>query len=268
MSTEGPIICLRRKMTNVRFLMPRINSSPACLQKWCDEELGRIEGWKKLGEETIHLSEGLSDHIMALEVQRYVPKAAQSCDLDADYGTPEPTYALLKPSCLQRSISEHLHKSMNQAFATTLSRSGGFVRWTYQLALQYCKSPSTSAESLRLLRDTFELWTVCRVSMRDFVMLGATGSERGALSSAPLLEAQVHLTLFWDFQKKLSGQVLQALERLFLKRDPSTWVVRYLVIFMLLHNTSLVIADDASFARKHNLEVSVITICPLGALVD
>lgn len=248
--------------------MPRINASPACLQKWCDEELGRIEGWKKVGEETFHLSDGLSDNVMALDVQRYVPQAAQSCDLDTEHGTLEPTYALLNPSCLQRSISEHLHKSMNQVFAATLSRSGGFVRWTYQLALRYCKSPSTSVESLRLLRDTFELWMVCRVSMRDFVMLDATGSECGALSSAPLLEAQVHLTLFWDFQKKLSGRVLQELERLFLKRDPSTWVVRYLVIFMLLHNTSLVIADDAAFARKHNFEVSVTAICLIEALAD
>lgn len=191
-------------------------------------------------------------------MQRYVPQDAQSYDSDAEHRAQKLFYALTDPNLIRPLVTEYLHESMSQAFATILSASGGFVRWTYQLALRYCKSSSTSPESLQLLRNTFELWMAFRVSMRDFVIIGDTRSRCSGLSSAPLLEAQVSLSLFWDFQSRLSSKVLQALERLVLKRDPKTWVVRYLVIFMLLHNASLVIADDAAFARKRHFEVSII----------
>jgi hypothetical protein len=39
------------------------------------------------------------------------------------------------------------------------------------------------------------------------------------------------------------------------KNKQSTWLVTYLVIFILLHNTALITAHDAGYAKKHGMKV-------------
>ena len=52
-----------------------------------------------------------------------------------------------------------------------------------------------------------------------------------------------------------------------MKRETHTWMVRYLVIFMLLHNTALITAHDAGYARKHGIQVKYVTFAKSG-LID
>ena len=49
--------------------------------------------------------------------------------------------------------------------------------------------------------------------------------------------------------------MLDRLQKMILKNKPGTWLVTYLVTFILLHNAALIIDHDASYASKHGMKV-------------
>jgi hypothetical protein len=73
----------------------------------------------------------------------------------------------------------------------------------------------------------------------------------------PVLGAQLDLILIQHIQTRLRRELLDKLQKTILKNKHSTWFVTYLVTFILLHNSALITAHDANYARKHGMKVSV-----------
>jgi hypothetical protein len=88
--------------------------------------------------------------------------------------------------------------------------------------------------------------------------LDETSPTPGQVPIPCVMGAQLDLILIHQIQSKLRRSVLEKLEKMVSKRKHNTWMVTYLVTFVLLHNTSLITAHDASYALKHHMDVSLL----------
>lgn len=85
-------------------------------------------------------------------------------------------------------------------------------------------------------------------------ILDETNPNHGKIPLPPVLGAQMDLILIHHIQTKLRRELLDKLQKMMSKNKQSTWLVTYLVIFILLHNTALITAHDAGYAKKHGMK--------------
>ncbi len=283
----GRFPCLRYKITDVRLYKPGQVAGYEWTKRWANSLSDPIQKWASSDIKVIQVAEGYSDNCLRLRVRRFIPQDGDKLERTWSHDGHQrsvriPPYALIDIEEGKKAYSKHILESMNQAFSSILDRPGELLHKTYQQTLQFCKATSTPMDSLALLRDTFKLWMSIRFSTRSSFIVGdetlgmskdildATSPTPNKIPLPPVLGAQLDLILIHHIQSKLRRQVLDRLERMVSKRKHNTWMVTYLVTFILLHNASLITAHDASYARKHGMNVSLPTstvkLCNLTGL--
>lgn len=273
----GRFPCLRYKITDVRLY--KLGQVPGFewTRRWSNSVSDPIQEWASTETRVIHITEGYSDQVLQLRVRQFVPQDGDKLDRSWYYegrkkSVAVPPFALVDLEDGKASYMKHIHNSMNQAFGKILGRDGGLLYKTYFQTVEHCKDPSTPLESRDLLRHTFKLWMAIRFSTTSSFIVGKetlgmsgdildhTSPSPGRIPLPPVLGAQLDLILIHHIQSHLRRQVLDKLEKMVSKKKLNTWMITYLVIFVLLHNTSLITAHDAGYARKHGMKV-----CPLDA---
>lgn len=269
----GRFPCLRYKITDVRLYKPGQVPGYEWTRRWTNSVSDPIQKWASSDIKVIHVAEGYSDEVLKLRVQEFIPQDGDKLERSWHHdgvakSVKIPPFALVDLEDGKAAYMKHIHNSMNQAFGKILGRPGGLIYKTYQQTLQHCKNRSTPMDSLELLRDTFRLWMSVRFSTASCFLVGdevlgmsndlldETCPDAGRIPLPPVLGAQLDLILIHHIQNQLRRQVLDRLERMVSKRKHNTWMVTYLVIFVLLHNTALITAHDAKYARKHGMKVS------------
>ena len=274
--------CLRSKVTDVMLSKSGHVPGYEWTRRWSNGNSDPIQKWKTKETKTLSLSEGYSQQSLLVEVRQFVPQKGDKlqrswCHNGRTVSVSIPPYALIDFDKSKIEYMKYIHESMGQTFESILGRSGGLLNSTYQQALQCCKDRSTSSESLALLRNTFRLWMAVRFATKsvfivgeetlDIPVLDETSPDAGKIPIPPVLGAQLDVILIHQIQAELRRNVLQGLDKMLMKRETHTWMVRYLVIFMLLHNTALITAHDAGYARKHGIQVKYVTFAKSG-LID
>lgn len=269
----GRFPCLRYKISDVKLYKPGQVPGYEWTKRWADTGPDPIQKWASSEVKIINVAEGYSDQTLEIRVREFIPQEGDRVTrtwshCGAIKSVPVPPYALVNLESAREAYTTHIRTSIGQALGNILGRSGGLLHKTYQQTLQCCKDRSTPTESLTLLRDTFRLWMSIRFSTKSCFIVGeetlgmpadildATSPTPGKIPVPPVLGAQLDLILIHDIQSKLRRQVLEGLERMVSKRKLNTWMVAYLVTFLLLHNTALITAHDAGYARKHGMNVS------------
>lgn len=268
----GRFPCLRYKITDVRLY--KLGQVPGYewTKRWSSSVSDPIQEWATAETRTIHVSEGFSDQVLELRVRKFIPqegdKLERSWYHNGDKKTVAiPPFALVDLEDGKESYMKHIQNSMNQAFGTILGRDAGLLYKTYYQTVEHCKDTSTPSESRDLLRHTFKLWMAIRFSTSSCFIVGEetlgmprdildqTSPNPGKIPLPPVLGAQLDLILIHHIQSQLRRQVLDKLERMVSKKKLNTWMITYLVTFVLLHNTALITAHDAGYARKHGMKV-------------
>lgn len=177
-----------------------------------------------------------------------------------------PPYALEELEDGKLAYAKHIRDSVNDTFESVLGTPQGLLVKTYSEASKLWKV-SSSIEASELLGWTFRLWMSIRLSTRSVSIVGQetlgmkpnildeTHPNHGKIPLPPVLGAQLDLILIHHIQTKLRRELLDKLQKLILKNKQSNWLLTYLVTFVLLHNAAMIIAHDASYARKHGMKV-------------
>lgn len=71
--------------------------------------------------------------------------------------------------------------------------------------------------------------------------------------------AQIDLIVTSRILNPLRGMMLEELQKIVQANKPQNWFCIYLCIFVLLHNCALVTQQDTAYAKKHGLEVGLIS---------
>lgn len=220
----------------------------------------------------IRISDGYSERCLELPVRKFVPQEGDKLERTWDHKGEKksvriPPYALEDFQAGKMAYANHIRNSVGDTFKNVLGRPDGLLYKTYSQAAQLSTEAEKSSDTGELLRETFKLWMSVRLSTRSVSIVGdetlgmardildETHPDHGKVPLPPVLGAQLDLILIHHIQTKLRRELLDRLQKMILKNKPSTWLVTYLVIFILLHNAALIINHDASYARKHGMKV-------------
>jgi hypothetical protein len=77
----------------------------------------------------------------------------------------------------------------------------------------------------------------------------------GKIPVPPVMESQIELILTQDIQIPIRKIVLDKVQNLITRNRLNTWFTIYLCNFILLHNCSMIIKSDASYAKENGLPV-------------
>lgn len=272
-SKAGRFPCLRYKITDIRLYKPGQVPGYEWTRRWSNNISDPIRKWASSDMKTIHISDGYSAKCIELRVREFVPQDGDKLERSWYHnGTQKsvqiPPFALVDMEDAKKAYTKHIRDSMSDIFRTVLGRSDGLLYKTYLQAWQICRDPSTPIEALELLNWTLRLWVSIRLSTTSGFIVGNetlgmngdilddTSPNPGKIPMPPVLGAQMDLVLIHHIQTKLRRELLDRLQKMVLKNKQSSWLVTYLVTFILLHNTALITAHDASYARKHGMKVS------------
>lgn len=271
-SRAGRFPCLRYKITDIRLFKPGQVPGYEWTRRWTNNISDPIQSWATEEPRTIYLSGGLSNKCVKVKVQRFIPQAGDKLERTWDYqgvkkSVTIPPYAMVNLEEVKSEYLNHIESTMQDAFTKLLGSPDGLLFRTYLRAWKIFKDPSTPPECADLLHQTLLLWMSIRLTTRSSFIVGqetlgmkanildATNPNHGRIPLPPVLGAQMDLILIHHIQTRLRRELLDKLQKMMSKNKQSTWLVTYLVIFILLHNTALITAHDAGYAKKHGMKV-------------
>ncbi|KYK57680.1 tetratricopeptide repeat domain containing protein [Drechmeria coniospora] len=240
--------------------------------RWKTSITDPIQQWESNEVKVIHVSSSCSKKHIELQVRQFVPQVGDKLTRTWDYkgmrrSVTIPPYALIDLNRTTSAYTAHMHDIMTDTLENVLQDSaGGLLRKTYFWAVRRMMDAFVPADASWLLRQTLTLWVSIRLSTTSSFIVGnetlgmpgtildTTSPHSGKIPIPPVLGAQLDLVLIHHIQSKLRREVLDGLQKMVLKNKQSTWFVAYLVTFILLHNTSLITAHDAGYARKHGMK--------------
>jgi hypothetical protein len=242
-------------------------------RRWNNNISDPIQRWASSEIKIIRLSEGYSRQFIELRVRRFVPQDGDKLERTWDHNGSKrsvsiPPFALVDLEEGRKAYTKYIRDSMVDTFPRILGPKDGLLYKTYLEAWRLCRDPSTSLEALQLLNWTFRLWMSIRLSTTSIFIVGdetlgmpsdildETSPNHGKIPVPPVLGAQTDLILIHHVQTKLRRELLDKLQKMTLKNKQDTWLLTYLVTFMLLHNAAMIMAHDARYARKHGMKVS------------
>lgn len=270
----GRFPCLRYKITDIKLYKPGQVPGFEWTRRWTNSITDPIQKWASSEVKVIRVSAGYSPRCIELQVRRFIPQDGDKLVRTWDYqgmrkSVAIPPYALIDLDAAKSTYSMHIQDIMTDTIQKSLDRPQGLLCKTYLRAVRLMRHPSTSMDSVKLLRLTLTLWVSIRLSTTSSFIVGdetlgmpgnildETSPNAGKIPMPPVLGAQLDLVLIHHIQTKLRREMLEILQKMVLKNKQGTWFVTYLVTFILLHNTALITAHDAGYAHKHGMKVSL-----------
>jgi hypothetical protein len=271
-SKAGRFPCLRYKLTDIRMYKPGPVPGFEWTRRWNHNISDPIQRWASPNSVVIRLSEGYSKRGLELRVRQFVPQEGDKLERTWDYNGSKrsvsiPPFALVDLEEGRQAYSKYIGDSMADTFPRLLGPQNGLLYKTYLQAWRLCRDrSSTSIEALELLRCTFRLWMSIRLSSSSIFIIGdeklgmpndildETNPNHGKIPIPPVLGAQTDVILIHHVQTKLRRELLDRLQKFVLKSRQDTWLLVYLVTFILLHNAAMIMAHDANYARKHGMK--------------
>lgn len=222
---------------------------------------------------TIYISEGYSKNTMELQVRQFVPLEGDKLERTWDYNGKKksvriPPFALIDMDKARKAFAQHVDLNINDTLKKVTATEAKMMRATYGEAFRLGHRQDVDLEITDIIQATIRLWTSTRLNTISCFIVGddtlgmptdildETSPTPGRVPLPPVLGAQLNLVMIHQIQASLRKNVLEKLQKIVQKNKPSTWLVIYYVDFILLHNASMIIAHDASYARKHGINVS------------
>lgn len=241
--------------------------------RWPEGIADDISQWASMEVKTVSVTEGYTNRPVRLRVRQFVPQEGDKLDRTWMFNGVQrsvriPAYAILNTDEAQTAYEEHLNTAMEECCRSVVFSKHRLIQMTYAAALRALASPATNSKEKALLNKALRLWVAIRMTTRSTYIVGQetlgmsidilddTSPMRGHIPLPPVMGAQIDLILIQKIQTELRQKMLEGLQSMVLANDQSTWLTTYLVIFIYLHNVSLLCQHDAGYARKHGIKVS------------
>lgn len=246
-------------------------------QRWNNSISDPIRRWASSEIKTITICEGYSHKGVQFQVRQFVPEEGDKLERTWDYKGQKmavrvPPYALVDMEEGRQVYERYISECLDDAFLSVLGSPDGMLSKTYQQAVNLSRSPETSSNTADLLNLTMRLWMSVRLSTKTTFIIGKeklgmcndildrTNPTPGKIPIPPVFGAQLDVILIHHIQSKLRRQLLDKLQDTIFQNKQANWFITYLVKFILLHNTALIIEHDMNYAKKHGMQVWVMLL--------
>lgn len=270
--------CLRLKIGDVELSKPCQVKGYEWTLRWKDNSVvSDIGSWASPEVRVIRISEGYTDSFVEFRVRQFIPQEGDS--LKRSWLAPSgevrsvniPAYAIVDSDNIVPQYRAYIKKGLTACCDHVLSEhKGELIWWTYGVALKFSRAPSPlSVQERKVVVDTLELWMAVRLTTKSFEIVGQetlgmprdildeTSPSCGKIPIPPVMGAQLDSSLIHEIQYRSRRTALEGLHKLITENKTKSWLTTYLITFVLLHNTALLMKHDASYARKHGMNVSV-----------
>ena len=263
------IPCLRHKITDA--LLSKTSQVPGheWTTRWKDNTvLDDSFQWAASELREVHIAEGYTGTFVTLQVRRFVPVAGdrtkRSWVVNGVKRSVEiPPYAIADMELARTQYRTYVDTGprLMEMCKRILGPQNKLLWRTYMMAFQVLQDPHTPLNQQNLLKKTLELWMSIRLSTKSCFLVGdeVLGMSSEILSNAgplqgnaplpPVMGAQIDSILINDLQLQLRHVALDMHQKMTTENKLNTWFTQYLTTFILLHNISLVIKHDASYAH-------------------
>ncbi len=272
---------MRQRLIQLCLINPIHVRNNDWIRRWNLMAVDPIQNWATRETKLIRISEGLSTKSIELRV-REVDVATPAgeglgrnwgyMDTANEFSTTLTTLALVDLKATEAAYANYFPEVIGYALKRFSGPSDGLISKTYRLTCQVFKDPTTPRETVELLKLALNLWTAVRLStMPNFIVgEGALRASPNAFAGSPpcdgmvpaprLLNAQLQLTLIHYIQETLRTNLMLGLQRRMHESKKRTWLVMYIVTFILLHNTTLLTAHEDNTVCRGRTNVSLLTI--------
>jgi hypothetical protein len=265
--------CLRYKLTDVKLFKPGQVRGFEWTRRWEDTIIDEITGWASMDTKIIHVTSDCSDLAVQLRVRQFIPQEGDRLERSwvvngETRSVRIPPYAIVDLETARKEYSKHIDESLHDSLTRILMPYDGVLRATYRLAWYMAtQDPSVPHEEKELLQLALRLWIAIRLTTRSAFIVGEetlgmprnildeTSPNHGRIPLPPVMGAQLDLILIHQIQSGLRRELLDKLQKMLQTNKAKTWFTTYLIMFMLLHNISLITEHDAGYAKKHGIKV-------------
>lgn len=265
--------CLRYKITEVRLFKPGQVRGFEWTKRWRDNIVDNISNWASDEIKIIHVSEGYTRRPVELRVRRFIPQEGDKLERSwvvngVRRSVSIPPYAIVDLEAARKAYSEHIDRGITECLEAIVKSRRSLLWKTYDLAWQMAQDEKVSKDERELLQLTLRLWVSVRLTTKSTIIVGEetlgmpsnimdeSSPIHGCIPLPPVMGAQLDLILIHQIQAALRRDLLDKLQRMIQTNKQKTWLTSYLVTFILLHNVALITNHDASYARKHGIQVS------------
>ncbi|ORY65861.1 uncharacterized protein BCR38DRAFT_483535 [Pseudomassariella vexata] len=262
--------CLRYKITDVKLFKPGQVKGHEWTRRWTEGIADDISQWASPLTKNVSVTEGWTQPVL-LRVRQFIPQDGDSLERTWVYnGTRRsvtiPAYAIVNIEEAKTTYIQHINQGVKECLTKILQSKEKLIAWTYGLALKAVADETLEGKERDLIRKVLQLWVAIRMTTKSTVIVGDetlgmsrdimddTSPLKGEIPLPPVMGAQIELVLIHQIQAKLRREVLEHLQVMIQANNHATWLTTYLVIFILLHNVSLLCQHDAGYARKHGIK--------------
>ncbi|QUC23368.1 uncharacterized protein UV8b_07609 [Ustilaginoidea virens] len=247
----GRLPCLRYRIKDMQLYMP----DEDLVLNWTLDCFGH--GKPRTGKTAVvGISQALGNQRIVLRVHKHGAEDHDAADAGAQAAavTQQPL-SLVDHDEARRAVANYIPGVTGEAFRRFLGPPDGLPNKTFRQACALYKDPATPPEITQLIRQLFTVWTASRiVSMPAFLVgdgvAGTTQPPRCAGQLPPLLALQLKAILTNYIRGSLRSDVLRRMQAVIYGRQECPWLVAYLTTFILLHNTSLLVAFEVGSLGK------------------
>lgn len=257
--------CSRHKLTQLQLIKLPYVRGDTWARRWKSMVMEPIKASPSPLYRLLRISEGLSNKFIELRVRESTIESQSDGDWERYFGSigvnesrsRTKGYTLIDPRAGEEAYANYVPKITGEALKRYAGPSQGLLHQTYRLACQVFQHPQTPVESAALLGVAFRLWTSVRLSTMPAYVVGkeTLGLDRdihegftGMVSVPPDLGAQLELTLLHYIEGTLRKDLMNRLQSMMYRYKKRTWLVIYLVTFMLLHSTTLLVGHTTNNA--------------------
>ena len=236
-----------------------------------------IGSWAASDTKVIRVTEGYTGQFIELRVRKFHPQKGDSLERswfskDGKKSVRIPPWAIVDMDAAKGAFDDYIKRGLAECCKRLLGPREKLLWRTYAVGMKLMRDTSTDDKEKELLHNTLDLWMSVRLTTKSFEIVGdetlgmphnliddRDAPLHGKIPLPPVMGAQIDSVLIHQIQPGLRRKTLEDLQKMTQEKKQKTWLVTYIVTFILLHNIALITRHDAEYARKHGLSVSLHT---------
>ncbi|KKA31138.1 hypothetical protein TD95_000576 [Thielaviopsis punctulata] len=265
------IPCLRYKVSECELFRPSTGVKGLEWTKRWAGTMDNIDTWAGDEVRVIFISGGYTRAGVPVKVRKFKPVVGDKVvrtwvSNGVKKSVDIPTWAICDIKDAEAQYDRYLARGVAECLDTVLQERDPLLRETYHIAFSILQDKSQTLGNRDLLAKTLKLWMAVRLTTKSSTIVGdetlgmsqniiddKSTEMHGKIPIPPVLGAQLDIILIDNIQKKLREDVLKVYNTMVTKNDKRSWLVIYVVTFILLHNIAMITAHDAGYADKHSL---------------
>lgn len=261
---------MRYKLTRLRLIQPEYARGDHWTGSWNQMLMNPIQSWAAVQAKLIRISDGLGNKYIEVFVRKIVnhngwERMQGEFQTNGSCSILTAAYALTDLQACKAAYAKYIPEITGSALKQFSGPPDQLLHQTFRLACQIYQDPTTPNDSLQLIGLAFKLWTAVRLlTIPTFVVantaLDQATSGAGRSPVPPFVSAQLQMTLMHLIQGSIRPDLLSKLWRTMSRNRKDTWLAIYLTTFILLHNITLLMANDANEARCRGTNVGHLSI--------